>query len=38
MGGESIVNMGSVSGILLDGGSGSSLTFWVGEAEMDRVV
>lgn len=38
MGKESIVNMGSVSDILLDGGSGWSLTFWVGEEEMDRVV
>lgn len=38
MGRDSIVNMGSVSDILLDGGSGWFLTFWVGEAEMDRVV
>lgn len=36
MGKESIVNMGSFSDILFDGGS--PLTFWLGEAEMDRVV
>lgn len=38
MGKESIVNMGSFSDILFDRGSGWPWTFWIGEAEMDRVV